>query len=600
MGSVRLTLTTERVQAQLRHFLWATGLFTGLVLILGGAATWLLLRRITQPLRHLAAGAQAVTGGDFDVPITATTQDEIGELSAAFARMLGWLREYRNAEAAQRQDLEARVEERTVALRASIEEARALAHQAEAASRAKSVFLANMSHELRTPLNAILGFSGLLRTDEGIPAEHRKTLDLVNRSGEHLLTLINDVLDMAKIEAGRVNVDLATVDLGEMTRDLTDLMRVRADAKALHLRVEQAPAFPGFARTDGAKLRQVLSNLLDNAIKCTSRGGVTLRLGARPTDVGHGVVLLLEVEDTGIGLAPEDQARIFEPFIQVGTQNAQKGTGLGLAITRQYVELMGGRIRVESAPGVGSHFRLEIPVERADASIAHAGARNQGRVIALVPGQPEFRLLIVEDEMENWLLLRRLLEPVGFQVKVAENGAEGVEVFQAWRPHLIWMDLRVPILDGQEAARRIRALDGGRDAIIVALTASVFTEQRAEVLAAGMDDFLLKPYRPEEIYACLEKHLGVAFVRAGAAAVSAAAPAMALRPDMVEILSPTLRKELTESLINLDVARIARAIHQVADLHPELGDVLTQYADHLDYTALLHAMQTGGNGGPHD
>ncbi len=299
-----------------------------------------------------------------------------------------------------------------------------------------------MSHELRTPLNAILGFSTLMRDDPGLSAAHRNDLDIVNRSGEHLLNLVDDVLDLAKIEAGHVVVENAPFDLLDLVRDTAEMMRARASAKHLELVVEACPALPGFIRSDAGKLRQALLNLISNAVKFTEHGRVTLRVDARPIDDSRRLLLTIEVLDTGIGIAAEDQARIFDPFVQAGKAAAQKGTGLGLCISRQFVQLMGGAIRVESAPGKGSLFRVDVPVERAEESEAVDIKVDSRQVLGLAPGQPEYRILIVEDKKENWMLLERLLRDAGFRVRVAEDGARGVEVFRAWRPQLIWMDLR--------------------------------------------------------------------------------------------------------------------------------------------------------------
>jgi signal transduction histidine kinase/DNA-binding NarL/FixJ family response regulator len=462
--------------------------------------------------------------------------------------------------------------------------------KAEAANLAKSKFLASMSHELRTPLNAILGFSSLMRNDAGLSGEQRKTLDIINRSGEHLLNLINDVLDMAKVEAGHISVENTPIDLGRMLRDISDLLRIRAEEKGLQLLLDQSSEFPRFVRADGAKLRQVLINLVGNAVKYTEEGGVTMRLNAHPADVPERLLLIVEVEDTGVGIVAEDQARIFDPFVQVGSLSLQKGTGLGLAIARTYLESMGGRIGVESTPGKGSIFRVEVPVERVKESEVSAAEIEMGRIVGLAPGQPEYRILIVEDQMENWLLLQRLLEGVGFQVRVAENGAAGVEMFQEWRPHLIWMDIRMPVMDGLEATRRIRALNGGREVKIAALTASVFKEERDSVMAAGMDDFVRKPYRPNELFDCLVRQLGVRFVYEEST-VATTAPAAALRPEALATLPQVLREELTDALVSLDVTRIGEIIRRVSELDPALGDTLAQHARQLGYTAILRALK---------
>lgn len=465
--------------------------------------------------------------------------------------------------------------------------------KAEAANRAKSVFLASMSHELRTPLNAILGFSALMRYEDGLSQDQQQTLDLINRSGEHLLSLINDVLDMAKIEAGHVVVESAPFDLGGMVRDLAELMRGRAAAKHLDLRLDPASEFPRFVRGDAAKLRQVLLNLLGNAVKFTARGHVTLRLNVRPQDPPPGLLLVVEVADSGVGIAAEDLARVFEPFVQAGDQSLHKGTGLGLTITRQQVELMGGRIGVESQPGRGSLFRVEVPVQGAEASEAAGANTDRPRIVGLVPGQPEQRILIVEDEAANALLLRRMLEGVGFPVRVARNGAAGIEAFQTWRPHLIWMDIRMPVMDGLEAARRIRALDGGRAVKIVALTASVFPEERDRVLAAGMDDFIRKPCRWEEIFDCLARHLDARFTYDTPSGSTTVEPSGSLGPEALAVLSPGQRGELANALIALDAARIGAIIRDLATQYPALGALLQGYANRLEYTSLLHAVQSG-------
>ena len=480
------------------------------------------------------------------------------------------------------------------AMRRAQARAKQAQEQAEAANRAKSVFLASISHELRTPLNAILGFSSLMRNDPGTSPEQQQTLDIINRSGEHLLNLINDVLDMAKIEAGRTVIENTATDLGGILREINSLMGMRAEEKGLQLVLDQSSAFPRFVQVDAAKLRQVLINLVGNAVKYTEQGTVTLRLNARPTADPQNLRLIIEVEDTGIGIAPEDQNRIFQPFMQVSQQASQQGTGLGLAIARQYVELMGGRIEVASMPGQGSTFRVQIPASRVEESEVTATGIDQQRVVGLAPGQPEYRLLIVEDQLENWLLLRQLLENAGLPVRVAENGAAGVEMFQTWRPHFIWMDIRMQVMDGMEATRRIRALDGGGEVKIVALTASAFSEQRDEILSAGMDDFIHKPYRPDEIYACLERHLGLRFVYAEApAAASDPEPHAAPAPEDLASLPAALRRELADTLISLDGPRIALLIRRIADHDPELAKTLEYYAGRLEYTAILRALQTG-------
>jgi signal transduction histidine kinase/CheY-like chemotaxis protein/ligand-binding sensor domain-containing protein len=384
--------------------------------------------------------------------------------------------------------------------------------RAEAANSAKSIFLANMSHELRNPLSSILGMTGLLR-EELASGEHHEYLEMIDRSGEQLLTIINDVLDMAKIEAGAQEAVPFPVDVIALACDLTEMMRVKATDKNLDLSSICAGDVPRFVRLDAAKLRQVLMNLLGNALKFTDTGGVTLRLTSEPAQQSGWTRLRFEVEDTGRGIAAEDQERIFQPFIQIGERTAQKGTGLGLAITRQFVELMGGTVTVASALGRGSLFRVEVPAEAARGEEVTNTGSFRDAWPTLAPDQPLYRLLVVEDDPPNALVMKQMLSRAGFQVRLVERAAEGIEVFQQWKPHFIWMDLQLPEMSGTEAARRIRELEHGATVKIVAMTASAFESDREHVLAAGMDDFVCKPYRPAEVFDCLARHLPIRFCR---------------------------------------------------------------------------------------
>ncbi|TRW94999.1 ATP-binding protein [Candidatus Methylobacter oryzae] len=462
--------------------------------------------------------------------------------------------------------------------------------KAEEANRAKSLFLANMSHELRTPLNAILGFSGLMQRSPEISAGQRENLTIINRSGEHLLNLINDVLDMAKIEAGRIVLEIAAFDLGALVRDITDMMRLRAEEKSLRLLLDQSSRFPRLIRGDEGKLRQVITNLLGNAIKFTQQGGVTLRLDVKENN--NRQWLIVEVEDSGVGIAPMDLARVFEAFVQAGKTSAHQGTGLGLAISRQFVHLMGGELSVDSTLGKGSTFRAEFPVEIASESEIRAIKPESGLIAGLEPGQPDYRILIVEDQPENQQLLKKLLENVGFQVKIAENGQEGVECFQSWSPHFIWMDRRMPVMDGVEATRRIRQLEGGQLVKISALTASAFKEQQQEMLDAGMDDFVRKPYRFDEIYDCMAKHLGIKYRYDSNTAETKDENLTELDVDGLAQLPAALRRDLRNVLETLDTEDIMAVIRKIGQIDEKLGYSLSRLADYFDYQAILDALDS--------
>jgi CheY-like chemotaxis protein/anti-sigma regulatory factor (Ser/Thr protein kinase) len=374
-----------------------------------------------------------------------------------------------------------------------------------------------------------------------------------------------------------------------MVRDVADMMRLRAEEKGLRLQLDQSSAFPRYIKGDEARLRQILINLTANAVKFTGQGGVTIRLGLRRDDRPH---LLMEVEDSGIGIKPEDQKRLFQPFVQLGEPAAQKGTGLGLTITRQFVELMGGSIGVKSTPGKGSIFRVELPVElAAEAHIRSLPAAAQtGEVCGLAPGQPAFRILIAEDQRENQLLLMKLMADIGIDARLAENGKQCVELFQDWQPHLIWMDRRMPVMDGIEATRRIRQLPGGKDVKIVAVTASAFDEQRRKLLDAGMDDFVRKPYRIHEIYDGLARHLGVKYLyRSNLPETGAETPAT-VTPAMLAVLPAPLRAGLKAALESLDSSLIEEAIAEAGKTDAGLASTLTLLTGNFSYPAILKAL----------
>src|SRR5471032_2585339 len=364
--------------------------------------------------RHIAAAGQTYFGAD-----------------GRAARMLGVNQDVTAHRLAQqellrhRDHLEEAVAERTRAWQSA-------AADALAASRAKSLFLSNMSHELRTPMNAIIGFSTLMQRAPALSDGQRQDLAIISRSGEHLLSLINDLLDVAKIEAGRVSCEPLPYDLHALTRELVDMMGERAESKGLALRLEQSAQLPRYLCGDAGKLRQVLINLLGNAVKFTARGGVVLRLAGGGTAAAP--LLLVEVEDSGQGIAPAEQAAIFEPFVQADGAALQEGTGLGLTITRQFVQLMGGTIELSSTPGLGSVFRLALPLVAARAADVAAPAPPQRQVLRLAPGQPAWRILVVEDQAENAQLIARLLEGAGFDVEVACDGQAGVAAFARWLP----------------------------------------------------------------------------------------------------------------------------------------------------------------------
>jgi signal transduction histidine kinase/DNA-binding response OmpR family regulator/ligand-binding sensor domain-containing protein len=422
--------------------------------------------------------------------------------------------------------LETTVRERTAELAEKVDQLHDSEQRALAASRAKSAFLANMSHELRTPLNGVLGFAQLLTRRKNRDAEDREGLDVIMRSGEHLLGLINDVLSLSKIEAGRVELEREPFALETLVHDVESVLRVRAEEKSLRLEIESG-ALPHAVVGDAGKLRQILINLVGNAVKFTESGGVTLRVSWSD---GHAIFL---VEDSGPGIAADDLPRLFEPFVQTDSgRRAKEGTGLGLALSRDLARLMGGDITVESETGRGSRFRVELLLpEAARESLAPAADRR--RVASLAPGQDGLRVLVVDDTPLNRTVLTRLLASVGFEVRDAASGEEALAVVEEWQPRFIWMDKRMQGMDGLEVTRRIRARERetGRPRIpIIALSASALEHERADVLAAGCDDFVSKPFRESLIFAKLREHLGVRFIYEDDTPIATAAPRVVTEP----------------------------------------------------------------------
>ncbi|KYC37285.1 hybrid sensor histidine kinase/response regulator [Scytonema hofmannii PCC 7110] len=402
---------------------------------------------------------------------------------------------------------------RNITVKKQIEEALKQAKEAaDVANRAKSQFLANMSHELRTPLNIILGFTQLMPSSGYLNSQQQEYLDAIARSGEHLLTLINDVLEMSKIEAGKTTLNESSFNLDNLLDSLQQMFQFKAELKKIQLIFERTTNIPQYIYTDESKLRQVLMNLLGNAIKFTQTGKVILRV--KWVNERSNVLpprLLFEVEDTGPGIAPVELETLFEAFVQTKTgQNSQEGTGLGLPISRQFVRLMGGEIAVESQLGIGTIFKFDIQTTSVVETDEIPVTKPSQQVTGLQAGQLKYKILVAEDNLEIRQILIKLLRPVGFEVREAMNGQEAIALWQSWSPHLIWMDMRMPMIDGYEATRQIKA-NGNSAPVVIALTGSAFEEDRMVALSAGCDDFVRKPFRGEIIFEKMAEHLGVVY-----------------------------------------------------------------------------------------
>ncbi|MGK3988390.1 ATP-binding protein [Sorangium sp. So ce136] len=503
---------------------------------------------------------------------------------------------------------EQRLTEELLDARRAEEAARRAKAEAEAASRAKSAFLANMSHELRTPLNSILGFAQLMERDVSLGDRHRENLAVICKSGEHLLGLVNDILEMAKIEAGRMTLAEADFDLHGMLSGLSEMFAVEAQKRGLTLTVEREPDVPQLVHGDEGKLRQVLINLLGNALKFTPRGSVTLRVwarrstGIREGDVREGGAhdgatagrarVSFEVTDTGRGMAEEELAELFEAFAQTASgRRSGEGTGLGLHISRRIVRMMGGDMHVESQPGRGTTLRFDVRLALPDAGARLSAAPRSRRVVGLAPGQPRYRVLVVDDRWDVRHCLLKLLDSVGVEVRSATNGLGAVAQWETWSPHLVLLDLRMPLLDGYEAASRIKSSPRGRETVVVAMTASAFEQNRSLAAEAGCDDFVSKPFRDADIFNLLTKHLGARFEHEDRAAASPSAPAPAARSvDLARAaaeLPPSLRKDLRRAATRLDARAVQAAIEQFRPEDAELAGAVAELARGYRFDSIL-------------
>lgn len=462
--------------------------------------------------------------------------------------------------------------------------------QAEKANLAKSTFLANMSHELRSPLNAILGFTNLMRKATNIDNDNLEKLKIISSSGESLLNLINNVLDVSKIEAGHLIKEDNNINLKQLLDSIEGLMSIRMADKGIIYTTEFDKNLPENIRIDGIKLRQILTNLITNAIKYSDGGDLILRCKVAKLQEPSIAHIRFELQDSGIGISKQDQQRIFSAFEQVGDQPAEEsGTGLGLAICKQYVELFGGEIGVRSKLGNGSTFTVEFPAKVVAEADQTGSASTQGDVVGLAKGQPAYRLLIAEDKLANRLLLRSLLEPLGFDIKEVVNGQEAVDIFYKWQPHLIWMDIRMPVMDGMEATRIIKKSPKGSDVKVVALTAHALEEERLQILASGCDEFIRKPYREPEIFDSLVSQLGVVFEYSDRE--SAQAIDEELTQDDLKLISPELRVKLHDALILLDNEQILDAIGEISDTQNDLGKLLLGLVEDYSHSEIIAALE---------
>ncbi|MDJ1175927.1 ATP-binding protein [Roseofilum capinflatum] len=464
---------------------------------------------------------------------------------------------------------------------------------AEVANRTKSLFLANMSHELRSPLNSILGFSQLMVRSENLSTEQEENLQIIHQSGTYLLSLINNVLDLSKIEAGKVSLNLNDFNLYTLLKEIEQSFQDKIICKQLQFKIHCNPGVSEYICTDKVKLRQILTNLLSNAFKFTETGSIEVRVEQYTSS--ESTQLEFTVSDTGQGIAAEEFPNLFQPFGQTQSgKNHKEGTGLGLSISQKFIQLMGGDIRVESEVGQGTRFVFMIKVTPSSTD-QMIDLKVTPRVIKLQAGQPNYQILVVDDQPNNCKLLTKFLQPVGFYVKMAHTGEEAIKIWRQWQPDLIWMDMRMPVMDGYEAVRQIRAQEGERKTIIIALTASIVEEEKALSLLAGCDDVVSKPFEEDLIFQMMAQYLGVRYVyeqerqdrRSPNSDVD-----HPLTPEDLQRLPVQWRQEMAQATLELNDRQVLHLVEQIQSTNPDLAETLMQLMNDFRFDQISEWVST--------
>ena len=607
IGAISISLSTSSLEAKIAD-VRNQGLYLAIIAgIIGTGITLWLSRSITEPLQQMTVATQRIAEGDLSQQITIRSQDELALLASAFNRMSTKLQENIQSLEQKAEDLrrsENLALEKALQLETTMMQLRAAKQAADTANNAKSQFLANMSHELRTPLNAILGFTQLLLRDRSLNYEQYEQVAIINRSGEQLLELINDVLDLSKVEAGRINLNKTNFNLHNLLQVLEEMLQVRAKNEGLQLIFIKDENVPQYIVTDERKLRQILLNLLGNALKFTQEGQVTLQVSVANPDAllmtkkllktknQEPITLIFTVEDTGPGIAPAEIDSIFQAFVQTETgRQSQQGTGLGLAISQKFAQLMGGKISVQSVLGKGTIFRCFVQANVVATEPLLSQRKSSLPIISLASNQPQYRILIVEDKWENRQLLIRLLEPLGFQVKEAVNGKEGVKLWAKWQPHLILMDMQMPVMNGYQAVKKIKQESKRQATKIIALTASALKQERNIILSVGCDDYVRKPFRQEELLTKIEEHLGVDFLYQNpddsSFPVTLNLSAAQLQPEDLKIMPVEWIKQLYQAATQVDGELILDLLQEIPDSNINLQQNITDLVKQFRFDLIL-------------
>jgi CheY-like chemotaxis protein len=443
-----------------------------------------------------------------------------------------------------------------------------------------------MSHEIRTPLNAIIGFSQLMNRDKHLTDSQKEYINSIIHAGEHLLSLINDILELSKMEAGRLELNQMNVDLYSLFAEIQLFFKEQVQDKHLQFIFETANDIPQFVLVDDNKLRRIFINLIGNAIKFTDEGGIAVRIRIDKINERK-YKLIVEIQDSGPGISEDELDKLFKHFVQTSTGiNKSSGTGLGLALSRELAILMGGNISVTSEVGKGSVFSFYVEIEVGKAETVKDTIKKQ--VIGMDKGLEDYRILVVDDKEENLQVVVKLLQIVGFVTKEAVNGEDAIAKFEEWNPHLILMDMRMPVMDGYEATRLIKSTEKGKQTPIVALTASSFEEERRKTIALGMQGYIRKPFRESELFGTIGNVLGINYIYEDETLV----PSEKHEIDDAEIvkeiikLPVSLLSQLKDAVAVADLDRLIELIKSIDPENIDLAQHLMVLANNYDYDFL--------------
>lgn len=569
----------------------------------------ILQTRLVNPIGRLTRESQRLAHRELNEPFVWTRDDELGTLGSSLERTRQALQVlFEEVEAKNRalehdlgiqaaterelqrhrNHLEELIKERTAALSVAL-------GQAEAANRAKSIFLSNMSHEIRTPMNAILGYTQLMQRSPDLPPQIRKFADIIDKSGDHLLALINDVLEMSKIEAGRGTLQIEELNIRALMGDVHSMLKARSVEKGLAFTVNVDPAMPISIQTDSTKLRQILVNIIGNAIKFTDHGSIAVNASGVELEDGT-VAIRIDIADTGPGISEQDLPKVFGAFEQTAAGRQKGGTGLGMPISRQYARMMGGDLAIDSEIGKGTTVHLNFVAQRSGEESAEQVSDVQ-RVTAVAPGSALPRILIVDDVVSNRDLLRLTLQGIGLtELHEANDGSAAVALVHTWRPDIILMDRRMPGMDGIDATRAIRELSDGHDVRIIMVTASAFVEDRELAMANGVDGFVSKPFREADVFAEIQRlYPALNFEYAQSTAVSQPIGRDRYQAEVAQ-LDVTLLADMVDMIQCGDVVRFEAVLEKRVSQHSPLLQVrLRELVEKFDYAGILAIFGSAEN-----